>query len=196
MVVREARVANKGGLRLAIGAAMLATACAASHAAGLPAHPDRPPATNILVAFPLEPCVATMLSRSPTFRDTYTFIARRHDVRVTMALAPGRDSHLRAVTDVRSFVGGHRVAEIRLHTTANLVELIAHEMEHVREQLEGTNLLLLSVARSSEVRRVGRSFETIRGIQTGERVAEEVGRSAGRLCEASALHAGLLSFSF
>ena len=149
MVVREARVANTGRLCLSVGAVMLATACAASHAKRLDAQPQPWPAANIHIGFPLEPCVGTMLSRSGTFRRTYVVIASDRNVRVNLALEPTRNGHTRAVTELHSFAGGERVAEIRLQTLDDLVELIAHEMEHVREQLEGTNLLLLSVARSS-----------------------------------------------
>ena len=191
MVVREACVATTGMLCLAVGAAMLAAACATSH---MTSHADirdaRQPypdtvsnATNIRVAFPLKRCVETMLARSSTFRQTYLTIAHQHGVRVTLDLTPSRRIPLRAATDVHSFAGGDRVAEIRLFTNRGIVELIAHEMEHVREQIEGTNLLLLSVSRSNEVRRVGLSFETQRGLETGLRVADEVGSMAARNCE-------------
>jgi hypothetical protein len=188
-------MANTGLLCLAVGAAMLATACAASRVTRLQERPEPFTARNIRVGFPLEPCVRTMLSRSSTFRHTYLTIANRHGVRVNLSLVPARNLSVRAQTVVRSFEGQH-VADIRLYTTVDLVELIAHEMEHVREQLEGTNFLLLSVARVSEVRRVGTSFETRRGIETGLRVAEEVGPAAARLCQASLRHATLMSFSF
>jgi hypothetical protein len=187
-------VANRGMLCLAVGAAMLATACATSRVGQLDV-PELPP-TNIHVAFPLKSCVGTMLSRSGTFRGTYVVIASQRHVRVNLALEPHRNARTRAVTEMRSFAGGERVAEIRLHTSNDLVELIAHEMEHVREQIEGANLLLLSVAQRSEVQRVGTTFETRRGIETGLRVAEEVGSSAGRMCEASVQNAALMSFPF
>jgi hypothetical protein len=189
-------VANRGMLCLAVGAAMLATACATSRGPRLHSRPDARPADNIRVAFPLEPCVGTMLARSSTFRQTYQTIARRRGVRVNVWLAPVRRLRVRAETDVRSFAGGERVADIRLYTTVDMVELIAHEMEHVLEQLEGTNLLLLSVARRGDVRRIGTSFETRRGIETGLRVADEVGPSAARMCEGSVQSAALMSFSF
>ncbi len=192
-------MANPGMLCLAIGAATLITACAARTAT-----PHSQPggfvashvASNIRVGFPLQPCVATMLSRSPTFRATYSTIAGRHDVRVTIELVPDRTQRVRAVTDVRSFAGGQRVAAVRLYTTTDVIELIAHEMEHVREQLEGTNLLLLSVARASDVRRLGTKFETRRGVETGLRVAAEVGDAASRTCQGSLRNATLIAYSF
>jgi hypothetical protein len=196
MVVQEACVANTGRLCLSVGAAMLATACAASHAKRLDAQPQPWPAANIHIGFPLEPCVGTMLSRSGTFRRTYVVIASHRGVRVNLALEPNRNAHTRAVTAMRSFAGGDRVAEIRLQTLNDLVELIAHEMEHVREQLEGTNLSLLSVARSSDVQRSGATFETRRGIETGLRVVNEVGHTAVRMCDASVRSAARRPFPF
>src|SRR5262245_43840434 len=192
MVVREACVANTIELCLAMGAAMLMTACAASRAANLHRLPEPALGENIRVAFPLRPCVSTMLSRSGTFRRTYDAIASRDDVRVSLALEPQRNRRTRAVTNVRSFAGGKRVADIRLHTTVDVIELIAHEMEHVREQIEGTNLSLLSVA-TTDVHRVGQAFETRRGIETGLQVAEEVGSSASRRCQASVQSAALMT---
>jgi hypothetical protein len=196
MVVREACVANTRVVCLAVGAAMLATACATSHATYVHTRQEPLRASNIRVAFPLEPCVGTMLSRSATFRRTYLTIANRRGVSVRISLEPTRKLQVRAETDVHSFVGGRRVAEIRLHTTDDVVELIAHEMEHVREQIEGTNLMLLSIARNSEVRRIGTRFETRRGIETGLQVAEEVGSSAARMCKASLQNAALMRVPF
>jgi hypothetical protein len=189
-------VANRGMLCLAIGAAMLATACAVSHTGHPHFRPELPAADNIHIAFPLEPCVGTMLSRSNTFRRTYFAIANRRDIRVSLALDSRRSSRTRAETEIHSFAGGDRVADIRLHSTNDVVELIAHEMEHVREQLEGTNLLLLSVARTMDVQRVGIRYETRRGIETGLQVAEEVGSSAERMCHASIKNAALMTRVF
>jgi hypothetical protein len=115
---------------------------------------------------------------------------------VNLALEPNRNARTRAVTAMHSFAGGARVAEIRLQTLNDLVELIAHEMEHVREQLEGTNLFLLSVARSTDVQRYGATFETRRGIETGLRVVNEVGSRAVRMCDASVRSTALRLFPF
>src|SRR4029453_6161761 len=78
--------------------------------------------SNIRVGFPLQPCVATMLSRSRTFRATYSTIAGRHGPRVTIELEPDRTQRGRAVTDVQSFAGGQRVAAVRLYTTTDVNE--------------------------------------------------------------------------
>ena len=189
-------MANTGMLCLAISAAMLATACAVSHANGLHRHAEFVPAPNIHVAFPLESCVADMLSRSSTFRRTYFDIASRPRARVTITLDSRRTTRNRAETEIRSLSGGETVAEVRLHSTNDVVELIAHELEHVRERLEGTNYLLLSVAHTAEVHRSGAGYETRRGIEAGLAVASEVGSYAGRECEASIHSSTLMTYRF
>lgn len=194
-------MASTGMLCLAIGAAMLASACAISRATpsttrGRHIRSQFVPAANVHVAYPLQSCVATMVSRSSTFRRTYDSIANRPQVRVNVVLDPRRSSRTRAETEIRSFGDGERSAEIRLHSTNDAVELIAHEMEHVREQLEGTNYLLLSVARTMDVHRVGEGYETRRATDAGLQVAAEVGSYAGRECEASIRTAALMTFRF
>jgi hypothetical protein len=196
-------VASTGMLCLGIGAAMLASACAISHASpsatlragGRHMRSQFVPAANIQVAYPLQSCVATMVSHSSTFRQTYDSIANRPDIRVSVTLDQRRTSRARAETEIRSFSNGDCVAEVRLHSANDAVELLAHEMEHVRERLEGTNYLLLSVARM-DVHRVGVGYETRRATDTGLQVAAEVGWHAGRECEASIHTAALMTFRF
>jgi hypothetical protein len=54
-----------------------------------------------------------------------------------------------------------------------MTELLAHELEHVLEQVEGIDLDAL--AEEGEARRLSDgSFETARAVQAGRRVAAEV----------------------
>ena len=63
----------------------------------------------------------------------------------------------------------HRVKAVKA------IELLAHELEHVVERVEGRNLLL-SVGRSGAGVVLNRgAFETTRAIDAGSRVAAEVG---------------------
>ena len=61
------------------------------------------------------------------------------------------------------------------HRRAAAAELIAHEFEHIIEQLDGVDLAIMSRLRSTGVKRVGEvdAFETRRAIVTGLRVARE-----------------------
>jgi hypothetical protein len=56
--------------------------------------------------------------------------------------------------------------------------MLAHEFEHILEQIEGLDLLSLSRVKGSGVREVEYAvFETDRAQAAGEAVAEEVGRA-------------------
>ena len=66
------------------------------------------------------------------------------------------------------------VARVRVRRSANAVELIAHELEHVLERLEGVNFLLGAQLRGSGISLSGGTFETTRAIDAGRRVAREV----------------------
>ena len=60
--------------------------------------------------------------------------------------------------------------------------LIAHEFEHILEQLDGVDLPLMASRAGSGVHRVAGSehFETDRAIAAGRRVLEEVSRGRTR----------------
>jgi hypothetical protein len=77
---------------------------------------------------------------------------------------------------------GATVARVRVRRSAEAlegVELIAHELEHVLEHVEGVKLLLETRRAGSGVSLSGGTFETKRAIDTGRRVAQEV-RAATR----------------
>jgi hypothetical protein len=70
---------------------------------------------------------------------------------------------------------------VRLGRDADIVELIAHEIEHVLERVEGINLLVeWRLGRSRVTLLSGGAFETGRAIDAGRRVAGEVHESARR----------------
>ena len=65
-------------------------------------------------------------------------------------------------------------AEVHLPPGSNLTELVAHEFEHVIEQIEGINLRKLAGKKDSGVREVeGKAFETDRAQKAGLVVAAE-----------------------
>ena len=139
---------------------------------------------GIRVSPVLQPCVDMMLQRSPTFRSLYRAIDRRTDLRVAIALEdrPASDhAGRRAETTIRRS-GPLREANVVLFDVDHPVELIAHELEHVREQAEGVNLSLLATSHWPGVfRLLDGAFETRRAQETGLEVAGQVG-GYGRLC--------------
>jgi hypothetical protein len=142
------------------------------------------PGFNIRVTPVLQPCVDVMLQRSRTFRSLYRALDHRADLRVSILMDQRDVSNRlgrRAQTTIRRS-GSRREATVILFDPDRPVELIAHELEHVREQAEGINLPLLASAQWPGIfRQWDGTFETRRAQEAGQEVAEQVG-SAGRLC--------------
>ena len=76
-------------------------------------------------------------------------------------------------TSFRQGEWGALAAEIEIRSVPDLTELLAHEFEHLIEQLDGVDLPAL--ARQGEARRLSDgAFETDRAIAAGHQVAGEV----------------------
>jgi hypothetical protein len=165
---------------LAIALAAGAVVGASSRDRGDPSWPE----PGIRVTPMLQPCVDVMLERSRTFRSLYRAIGRRTDLRVVITLderSPSAKGGRRAETTITR-TGSLRDARVVLFDADHPVELIAHELEHVREQAEGMNLPLLASAHWPGIFRLfDGTFETSRAQDTGVSVADEVG-GHGRLC--------------
>ena len=135
------------------------------------------PLPALRIAKTLEPVVREMCRRSPTFRRQLIRLANAPRLVVNVAIRPVRTSS-HAAARTRFAREHHRLSradvEIRPADNASLVELIAHELEHVLEQLDDVNLTQL--AQGPGVRSIGyeqRSFETARARQIGLDVAAE-----------------------
>ena len=131
----------------------------------------------------LQPCVNVMLQRSRTFRSLFRALDRRADLRVAILMdeRTASDRGRGAVTIIRRS-GSRSDATVRIFDMERPVEMIAHELEHVREQAEGVNLPLLASAHWPGIfRQLDGTFETRRAQETGQDVADQVG-GPGRLC--------------
>ena len=89
------------------------------------------------------------------------------------------------MTQVSRYDGGRIRADVTVPVSSRAPELIAHELEHVIEQLDGIDLLAKSRLKSAGVRACEcgdqpASFETTRAVSTGLRVAQELQRSVRR----------------
>jgi hypothetical protein len=120
----------------------------------------------------LEPVVRWMLEHSPTFRRQCRMLAASHvSATVRYALrAPGTTNRARAVFRERS--SGLLIADIEITVSPDLAELLAHEFEHVIEQLDRVNLQQL-VRQGQAVKMPDGAFETRRAIAAGQRVMGE-----------------------
>ena len=111
--------------------------------------------------------------RSPTFRAQCERIRRAPHLRVRIRIDPSIPSRCRAFTIVQRL--GHAIeADVHLPPSADHSELVAHEFEHLLEQIEGLNLRRLARVRGSGVHEIEREmFETDRAQAAGRLVAAE-----------------------
>lgn len=119
----------------------------------------------------LEPVAIALLSRSPTFQQQCLRIAAavvlRIRVRVTSALPGGRGE----TTIIRYDTGALR-ADVRLHFGEDYIELLAHEFEHVLEQVDQISLAQEVSAKRAWTTATG-AFETLRAWEVGLRARQE-----------------------
>jgi hypothetical protein len=164
--------------------ALVAALVAASPAlaASAPPQPDLAlpfvPA-NIQASESLLQLMSRMARVSPTFRAQCARIAETRGLVVRMRYAGLRDDRpFNARTTVRRHEYGAMIAEVDLYVPLDPVEIVAHEFEHLVEQIQGTDLPGLSRKRGSGVIEVRRNeFETRRAVDAGRRVQSEYGEA-------------------
>lgn len=152
-----------------------------SCAAGLALADDRssnledaglPP--NLSAAAVFKPYLERMVLMSPTFRGQCKRLGAAPSVRVQLRLEdPQRRPSFRARTVLARDKGVVVSAHIFLYPSPDAVELIAHEIEHVLEQLDGVDLEAHVGSRNVWKREDG-AFETRRATEAGLRVPREV----------------------
>jgi hypothetical protein len=129
---------------------------------------------NLVVPSIARPLVTSMWSLSPTFRRQCARLAEHPEVLVRIALLVGVHNG-RASALVERGDGNYRVSvKIDVSKSALCVEHIAHELEHVLEAVDGTDLPRLSRQRVDGVINLGGSYETARAQSVGRMVAREV----------------------
>ena len=157
--------------------AVLTLFLAATQLASLAAvRPDgfRPP-TNLQVDGLLKPLVERMWQASPTFRRQCRRLAAENSLQVTVVREdqPSVAAFANARTAL-TFKGNTPVAaRVYIKNTSNGAELVAHELEHILEQLDGVDLQA-QTGNGAVWKGDRSSFETRRAIEAGRRVAREV----------------------
>jgi hypothetical protein len=136
---------------------------------------ESPLPANLVVPDVVRPLVMSMWQQSVTFRRQCARLAEHPDVIVRFELARA----LQGTTGARSAVGRlngglNAAVEIEVRKPDRYVEHIAHEVEHVLEQLDGTDLPRLARQGLDGVAHVGGAFETVRARAVGRIVAQEV----------------------
>lgn len=131
---------------------------------------------NLVVAPAFSSVVDTMLEGSGTFRRQCARLAAVPYLTVRIAQSVRLPSGVRA--QMRMMPEGARpVALIEIPALTDTVELIAHEIEHVIEQLDGIDLRAHARKSHSSVRAITAEltrFETERAHRVGRVVAQEV----------------------
>jgi hypothetical protein len=95
---------------------------------------------NLTIPAIFRPIVEAMRLQSPTFRRQCLRIAAAPELTVVLHGEPPPERHgVLASTRIRHGIG-RRHADIRIAQPARAAELIAHELEHVIEQLDGVDL--------------------------------------------------------
>ena len=136
--------------------------------------------SNLKVAPVYREFVESIGTQSATFRGQLDRIAAEPGLVVRVEVVP----HIIGARAMTRIVrqGGNLTAHIQVTRFDDIVELIAHELEHVIEQIEGVDLARRADAGQTgiyAVERDGTMFETARAGSVGVSVAQEV-RDAGR----------------
>ena len=146
----------------------------AAAAAPLPEF-NRP--LNIRIDPLLEPLVVKLLRKSPTVRRQWDAIGASRLVRVSLISSPllRESTAARARTGVSRYAFGAVRAVVELPSAVDITELLAHELEHVLEQVEGLDLPALAKNGSPGVQELGRGvYETDRARNAGFAAMREV----------------------
>jgi len=135
---------------------------------------------NMNASIELEQKMLGMLRMSPTFRRQCTRLGQTSTLTVTIRRAIPAGPGTLASTEILNVGEGRRYATVHLGPAADDGELLAHEFEHIIEQLDGVDLAAMARRRDTGVRLIGETgfYETDRARTVGRQVAEELRRFA------------------
>lgn len=130
--------------------------------------------SNLVVPDMARPLLTSMWSLSPTFRRQCARLAEHPEVLVRIDLLAGVFNGRASARVERSDGSYHVSVKIDVSKSALYVEHIAHELEHVLEAVDGTDLPRLALQRVDGVLNLRGSYETARAQSVGRMVAREV----------------------
>jgi len=134
---------------------------------------DLPP--NLRVPRDLRPILEQAMRRSATFQRQLQMLRQTQRVRMSVTYGGVRGMRMfQAHSTVTRHQYGALMVDTELFAPADMVELVAHEIEHVCEQIEGVDLRALSLRHDSGVYDMGGHYETQRAIAAGHRVSREL----------------------
>jgi hypothetical protein len=130
--------------------------------------------SNLAAGAVFQPFLDSMWRSSPTFNRQCRRLVAAARLKVVIRLEePQRRASFYARTVLERQDGVLVAAHVFLSPTPNAVELIAHEVEHVLEQLDGVDLEA-QIGSGNVWKREDGAFETRRATEVGRRVAREV----------------------
>ena len=122
--------------------------------------------------------VDAMLSSSHTFRTQCRRIADAPRLRVLIRIDPAlAEWRHRARTTIDRVATGEMLARVRISPRHNPIEWIAHEFEHIVEQLDGVSLPSLQAVNKGVWFSTEEMYETARAIGAGRTVVAETRRA-------------------
>jgi hypothetical protein len=139
---------------------------------------------NIRTTADLQRQIAPLLARSPTLRAQCAKIAAapRTYVSVALSVRPFLEQ-TRARSTARRYLSGVLMVDIEIPPASpDFAELLAHELEHVTEFIDGVDFKALVAARDSGGVQCSASagFESTRAQQAGRTAAAEIDLAGGR----------------
>jgi hypothetical protein len=157
---------------IAVAAAPRQTVTEDGSSAPASSAPVSPWPCGLIVTGELRAVAELAWEHSPTFREQCRKLALAG---ATMIVHPATSLELwRAETRIHRMEAGPTIAFARVRPSTHSLELIAHELEHVVEYLEGVKFLNEASRGGSGVSLSGGAYETQRAIDAGRRVAEQV----------------------
>lgn len=137
------------------------------------AAPGPPP--NLVVPESHRNLLRNMWEKSPAFRSQCERIARDPRLTIRIHLFASKARLANASTRLVTKPGAALIADVYLAQHSRAVELIAHEIEHIIEQLEGIDLIQIARRAPDAVwASADGEYETRRAIRSGLTVASEV----------------------
>ena len=133
---------------------------------------EAPP--NLAVPSGYRTAIDQMLARSPMFRRQCLRLAGAPQLAVVVKMMHPFGSGPRARTQISQVDGSRLIAMVEINPLGDFTELLAHELEHIIEQLDGIDLAArATVARSGVWSCADGTFETSRAVRVGTLVSSE-----------------------
>lgn len=166
------------------GIGCLVFACTLGTAGRLGAEPHRvgDVLPSMQLSTELSASVRRMLEESPTFRVQYRRVLDSAKVVIVGRFDPSLTSPTyRARSSIRRYSSGLLIVWMTIAPGIDETKWIAHEFEHVVEQLDGRNLTQLALRRAPGIwYSTGEMIETDRASRAGRVVFDEMRSRRGR----------------